>query len=111
MTLTEADIGRLHGAGFKNFARLNADGDVELLNRDGRCVFLLEGRCTAYAERPEGCRLYPLVLDLGSGRVVRDRLCPHREEFPITAQQTERLRRSVAQEEIEAGDRRWGVDG
>jgi hypothetical protein len=111
MTLTEADLVRLDGAGFKNFARLNADGDVELRNRNGRCVFLLDGRCDAYAARPEGCRLYPLVLDLGSDRVFRDQLCPHRGDFPITAEQVERLRRSVAQEQIEAGNRRWGGDG
>lgn len=111
MTLTEADLARLNGSGFKNFAHVNGDGDLELRNHDGRCVFLLNGRCDAYEVRPEGCRLYPLILDLRNDRVVRDELCPHREDFPITSDHAGRLRRSVARERTEAGHRRRRMDG
>ena len=106
MTLTEADVERLRGAGHRDFARVNGDGDLELVNREGRCVFLEDGRCRAYEVRPEGCRLYPLVLDLGDGRVVRDLFCPYRDEFPVTAERVRRLRRSVELEAIEARRRR-----
>jgi Fe-S-cluster containining protein len=110
MTLTEADVVRLEAAGFKDVFRLNREGDLELRNHDGRCVLLDGGRCTAYAARPEGCRLYPLILDLQTDRVVRDAYCPHRRSFPITTGDAERLRRSVATERIEAERRQWGTD-
>ncbi|HSN54590.1 MAG TPA: YkgJ family cysteine cluster protein [Candidatus Sulfomarinibacteraceae bacterium] len=109
MTLTEADVERLRSAGYQDFARVNGDGDLELVNRDGRCVFLGDGRCRVYRVRPEGCRLYPLVLDLGDDRVVRDRFCPYWREFPVTAERVRRLRRSVALEAVEACRRR--IDG
>jgi Fe-S-cluster containining protein len=52
MTLTEADVERLRSAGYQDFARVNGDGDLELVNRDGRCVFLEDGRCSVYRVRP-----------------------------------------------------------
>lgn len=110
MTLTERDVARLHAAGFKDIFRLNTEGDLELRNHDGRCVLLDDGRCSAYAARPEGCRLYPLILDLQTDRVVRDDFCPHRGSFPITTGDVERLRRSVATERIEAERRQWETD-
>ncbi len=111
MTLTEADVGRLDGAGFKNFAHVNGDGDLELENHAGRCVFLNAGRCDAYAVRPEGCQLYPLILDLRNDRVIKDELCPHRGDFPILSDHADRLRRSVEKEWTEAGHRRRRTDG
>lgn len=105
MTLTEGDVAELEAAGFSAFSRTRSDGDLELVNHHGRCVFLVDGQCRAYEARPEGCRLYPLVLDLGWDRVVRDELCPHGREFPITGGRSDRLRRSVAREGIEAEER------
>lgn len=106
MTLTEADISRLESVGFSDFARENRDGDLELRNSEGRCVFLEDGRCGVYHRRPDGCRLYPLVLDLGLDRVVRDDFCPHQGEFSIDPDRAARLRRSVARETAEAAKRR-----
>ena len=106
MTLTEEDVARLEGAGFSGFFRLNTDGDFELRNLDGSCVFLDGGRCRAYVERPEGCRLYPLVLDLAADRVIFDDFCPHRDEFPRDEFRETRLRQSVATENEEARKRR-----
>lgn len=111
MTLTEDDVRRLEAAGHRDFCRVNDDGDLELVNRGGRCVFLADGRCRVYDLRPEGCRLYPLVLNLPSGRVVRDELCPHRLEFPVTGERAARLRRSVELERDEAARRRWRFSG
>lgn len=107
MTLTQADVARLEALGQRRFFRANQDGSRQLANVDGRCVFLTaDGRCAVYEHRPEGCELYPLVLDLASGRVVRDPFCPHRREFPTSAAARRRLRESVAREEREAQARR-----
>jgi Fe-S-cluster containining protein len=109
MTLTSADVARLEAAGCRDFFRLTRNGDLELVNRDGHCVFLDGGRCSVYQVRPEGCRLYPLVLDLDSDRVVRDEFCPHRVEFPVDTSRVVRLRRSVACESAEAEHRLRGM--
>ncbi len=112
MTLTEADVARLEAAGERRFYRIAEDGSCQLVNRGGRCVFLSPtGTCTVYQLRPEGCELYPLVLDLGSGRVVRDSFCPHRREFPSSRPARQRVRESVAREEDEARRRRLARRG
>lgn len=106
MTLTEADVSVLESAGYSDFVRLNSRGDLELKNRCGRCVFLTEGGCGVYELRPEGCRLFPLILDMPSNRVVRDEYCPHWRDFPIDVIRAERLRQSVEIETAEAERRR-----
>ncbi|HSN55054.1 MAG TPA: hypothetical protein VLT32_10290, partial [Candidatus Sulfomarinibacteraceae bacterium] len=50
----------------------------------------------------EGCRLYPLILDLDLDEVVRDDFCPWRDEFRFTSADERRVRRSVADEAREA---------
>lgn len=110
MTLTEADVSVLESAGHSDFVRLNPKGDLELRNRNGRCVFLKKGRCGVYEIRPEGCRLFPLILEMPSDRVVRDEFCPHWRDFPIDATGAARLRRSVALETAEAERRRSNSD-
>lgn len=102
MTLTEADVERLRSAGARRFARRNRDGIPQLVNRSGHCVFLVDGRCSVYEHRPEGCRLYPLILDLDLDEVVRDDFCPWRDEFRFTSADERRVRRSVADEAREA---------
>jgi Fe-S-cluster containining protein len=102
MTLTERDVSRLEAAGFRGFCREAASGELRLRNRDGRCVLLGGGRCRAYDARPEGCRLYPLVLDLDDDRVVLHTFCPHRREFRFEPEDERRLRRSVEQDERES---------
>ena len=106
MTLTESDVHRLEAAGHEGFARLNRSGDLELVNRDGACIFLEDGACRVYQIRPEGCRFYPFVVDLGSGAVLRDDECPHREEFQRNPDLVHELRASVVKEEAEAARRR-----
>jgi len=110
MTLTGADVSRLEAAGFTRFTEQRPNGDIQLKNHDGGCIFLDGGRCEVYEVRPEGCRLYPLILDLGLNRVVRDKVCPHREEFSMDPDRIDRLRRSVAREGDEARKRLGRVD-
>jgi Fe-S-cluster containining protein len=98
MTLTEADVARLEAAGYEDFYFVNDDHDLQLLNVDGHCIFLVEGRCSVHDDRPEGCRLYPLILDLSVDRVVLDAVCPWADEFTFTQDDEVQLRRSVVDE-------------
>jgi len=101
MTLTEADVTRLEAAGHSGFFFVNDDYDLQLLNVDGHCVFLVNGLCSVRDDRPEGCRLYPLILDLSVDRVVLDAVCPWAEEFTFGRYDEVQLRRSVRDEESE----------
>jgi Fe-S-cluster containining protein len=101
MTLTEADRDRLEAAGCRGFFFVNNDGDLQLVNVDGHCIFLVDGRCSVHVDRPEGCRLYPLILDLSVNRVVLDAFCPWAKDFTFTEDDTVQLRRSVTDEERE----------
>jgi Fe-S-cluster containining protein len=106
MTLIEEDVERLEGLGHRGFWRQLEDGSLVLVNLEGQCFFLADGKCLVYEHRPEGCVLYPLILDLDSGSPVRDEFCPHREEFRFSSRDERRLRRSVEIEEREANARR-----
>ena len=101
MTLTEADAARLEAVGHRDFFFVNDDHDLQLINVDGHCIFLVDGRCSVHDDRPEGCRLYPLILDLSVDRVVLDAFCPWAKEFTFTQDDRVELRRSVTDEERE----------
>lgn len=92
MPLSQLDIDRITQLGYmvKAFAVKSQNG-WRLKNRFGRCVFLSTSRCVVYAHRPEGCRLYPLVLDEESGQNVKDDVCPYREEFKVTKNDEKKL--------------------
>lgn len=101
MTLTEADVSRIEAAGHLDFYVVNTDLDLQLVNVDDHCVFLVDGLCSIHDDRPEGCRLYPLVLDLSVDRVVLDSVCPWAEEFRFGQEERAQLRRSVVDEKSE----------
>ena len=105
MTLTNADVARLEAAGRQDFCFVNDDDDLQLHNFDGHCIFLLAGRCSVHDVRPEGCRLYPLILDLSVDRVMLDAFCPWAGEFAFTQEDRVLLRKSVVEEENEARKR------
>lgn len=109
MSLTKADVCRLERAGHRDFCDLGVDGALRLRNVDGRCVFLAGGRCAAYAERPDGCVLYPLIwftADGEPGEAGLHEFCPHRHEFRFSQGDREWLARSIAVEDIEVAARR-----
>jgi Fe-S-cluster containining protein len=78
MLLAVKDIRRLEKKGFsKNyFAEIDKQGYAVLKNRNGYCVFYdLKGhKCSVYADRPSGCRVYPVILDEEKG-IVFDEIC------------------------------------
>jgi Fe-S-cluster containining protein len=79
MLLSNEDIERLGRRGYKldYFVRIDREGYAVLCNQDGRCVFFdAEQRvCRERANRPLGCRIYPVILDEDNGIVV-DEICP-----------------------------------
>ncbi len=111
MPLTEEDLRRLQAAGHSGFSRA-VDGWQQLqLAPQGHCVFLGQGGCTIYDDRPEGCRLYPVVFDPAVGAVL-DEDCPYPEEFPMADAQREQVAALVERLLQERKDRilRGGVD-
>ncbi|MEM2098246.1 MAG: YkgJ family cysteine cluster protein [Candidatus Bathyarchaeia archaeon] len=78
MLLSNADIERLEWKGYsKNyFARFCRNGYAVLQNKHGYCVFydIEKQRCTVYADRPIGCRIYPVIFDETKGIIV-DEIC------------------------------------
>ena len=85
MPLTRSGIERIKKLGFPEEYFVDRRGRIpRLKNVDGHCVFLdpESNACTIYPDRPEGCRLYPLVYDVESDRVVVDPLCPKANSIP-----------------------------
>ena len=104
MPLTEDDIARLEKLGHARarFVTWSADGTAQLATVEpaegmpGRpCFFLKDNLCSVYADRPQGCRIYPLVLN-EHGRLMRDEDCPHRAEFPLDPTAKRRIQRVVS---------------
>ena len=86
MILTLADLERITDEGYNPeefaFSPSEADGFWQLKNVDGRCFFLSEsGKCTIYDFRPQGCKLYPLILTLDTNEVVVDDDCREQDWF------------------------------
>ena len=81
MLLSEKDITRLEKKGFsKNyFVKYDKQGYAQLKNREGYCVFYnpKKRQCNVYADRPSGCRVYPVILDEEKG-IVLDDICDSR---------------------------------
>jgi len=96
MLLSEEDITRLTKRGYSRdfFVRIDREGYAYLRNRQGCCVFYKpqERRCAAYAFRPFGCRIYPVIYDEENGVVV-DSICQAQET--VTAQDKRRRGKRV----------------
>ena len=85
MLLSSSDIVQIRGLGFfEDFFIVKEDGNRQLKNLSGRCVFHNGQRCTIYNYRPEGCRLYPAIFDVDIEEVVLDSYCPHRGKFQLS---------------------------
>ncbi len=118
MLLTEADLKRLRAVRpSDDFWEEADDGYLQLLTRDGPpargspggrpCIFLgSDGRCTVWADRPEGCRLYPAVWDDGLRAAVLDAdYCPHTDGFDLPPAMNDATRRLAARLERERAAR------
>lgn len=93
MPLSNEDIAKIQNLGYEeNFFVREKQGLKYLKNRRGRCVFL-ECNCAIYENRPEGCKLYPVVLDSRTGRAILDELCPFQKEFHVSFKKSLRITR------------------
>ncbi len=79
MLLSRKDIQLLKTTGIppKKFQRYDHQKYVKLRNRKGYCFFydIDKRRCKIYRLRPQGCRLYPVIVSIQDGIIV-DELCP-----------------------------------
>lgn len=76
MLLSKTDVERLERLGYprERFVRFDRTGFIKLRNRKGCCVFYdAKGRrCKVYPNRPQGCRIYPVIYDEMKGIVIDD---------------------------------------
>lgn len=86
MPLTKQEVDRISRLGFAPAEFIEeVDGWLQLRNaREGCCSFLRFGLCSIYPDRPEGCRLYPIVFDVDGNKAVLDPDCPHRRGFDLS---------------------------
>ncbi len=106
MPLTEDDVKKIEKLGFKRTEfTFEAGEETRLRNVNRACFFLKEGRCSVYEERPEGCRVYPLVYDLDTHKFVYDTVCSYSTEFKATKEEKDRLKRLIKKLDREAKKR------
>jgi len=85
MILLTDDIERIKRIGYDpSYFCVMIDGYYRLTNKDGRCIFHDGRLCRIYKDRPIGCRLYPIVYQSDTGKVIKDEECPYRNEFPLS---------------------------
>ena len=96
MLLSAGDISQLEKKGYRKefFIRIDKAGYAVLRNHEGHCVFFNaeKRRCIVYAERPSGCRVYPVIFDEDKG-VVADTVCQARRT--VTQQEKDRKGKKV----------------
>ena len=104
MILFREDVERLVKLGYKiEYFAVKREGKLVLRNVDGHCIFLdpSTNKCTIYPHRPIGCRFYPLVYDVSSGKIVVDKECPrHKEALKYIKTHGHLLKRILAREGI-----------
>ncbi len=106
MPLTEDDIKRIEKLGFKRADfTVEAEGETRLRNVKKSCFFLRVGKCIVYEERPEGCRIYPLVYDVDSHKFVYDTVCIHSSEFKAKREDKDKLKRLITKLDKESSKR------
>ncbi len=113
MILTNDDLARLQTARpGEDFWFQADDGYIQLRTQridtaHGQpCHFLEDGRCSVWADRPEGCRLYPAVWDDSIRAATLDAdYCPHTDEFRLPASMNDATRRLATRLEQERAAR------
>ena len=81
MEVSQKDITRLQKQGHipKDFCFRSSNGIYYLKNRVGYCYFFdpVKKECKEYANRPDGCRYYPILYDVHSETLlIDDTICP-----------------------------------
>lgn len=92
MLLSNSDIQNIENIGYKkkNFVRIN-NRWFYLKNKNGRCVFHNGKKCMIYDNRPEGCKLYPLIFDEEHKKAIVDKDCPYDKIFKFNKKDVNQL--------------------
>ena len=107
MPISYKDIERIKKLGFDtNYFVTTQDGWLQLKNQNGKCVFHNGITCSIYEDRPNGCRLYPVIYDKDKKHAVFDKDCPHRDKFHISKSNTKKLYDLVLKLESERTERK-----
>jgi Fe-S-cluster containining protein len=102
MPLIKSDIERLRSLGFiREEFTIEVKEEIRLRNVSGKCYFLKGKLCSVYKNRPEGCRIYPLVFEEDSNKYVLDSFCPYRKSFTISETHKAKLKALLNQLETE----------
>jgi Fe-S-cluster containining protein len=113
MLLSVQDIERITSLGYdQDYFLEERNGWLQLKNTHGRCVFHTSERCSIYDDRPQGCRLYPIVYDADHGTAILDAECPQRQRFRLGKHHVHELMLLIAtlhQERTRRGRLRRGL--
>jgi Fe-S-cluster containining protein len=91
------------GLGFsEDFSIVKKNGNRQLKNLSGRCVFHNGLQCTIYDHRPEGCRLYPAIFDEDTGETDLDSYCPHHGKFQLSPSISRKVIKLVEKLDLES---------
>ncbi|NLE06503.1 MAG: YkgJ family cysteine cluster protein [Crenarchaeota archaeon] len=92
MELSNSDIARLEKKGYvrQQFVKFDKYGYALLRNKKGHCFFYnqAEKKCDVYADRPAGCRVYPVIFHEEKGIII-DNICSAKH----TITQQEKIRK------------------
>ena len=106
MPLSNKDIENIKKLGFNTkFFIISRNGWLQLKNKNGRCVFHSGILCMIYKDRPEGCRLYPIIYDKDEKIAIIDKDCPNKDSFKISKKTTEKLYALISKLENEKAKR------
>ena len=98
MLLIEADIEKIKNLGYKKEFFVKKRGSYhKLKNKDGKCVFHNGKICQIYENRPEGCKIYPLIYDVDLKSAVVDKDCPYGDSFKFDTNDIKTLYRLISQ--------------
>ena len=104
MTLTNEDIERISALGYSDFY-IYVNGYLQLKNVQGHCFFLKQDLCEINDNKPAGCRLYPLIMDIDTGELFLHDYCPYNDEFEFSEEDGDTLKELIEREETERDER------
>ena len=92
MLLSDRDIKKIEQIGYnRHYFTKSKKGWLKLKNKDGKCVFHNGKICLIYENRPEGCKLYPLIFNKESNSAVIDEECPYGDNFRFNKKSVNQL--------------------
>lgn len=107
MPLSSQDIAKIKNLGFKtNSFVIERCGWLQLKNYKGKCVFHNGTMCSIYENRPEGCKLYPIIYDKDKKCAIFDKDCLYIDKFHISKSTTKQLYNLVSKLENERAEKK-----